>query len=95
MCYNVYTEINAQRLNEKRNKEMKKYFVVEIEEDMSAECNGSFIAESSEVMCAKSEAEVIRTLHEMLGKHLVTFSIRKATRAERRAYKLTHNICIV
>lgn len=65
---------------------MKKYYVVEIEEDISADCSG-YIVESSEIMCAKSERDIITTLHEILGEHLVTFSIRKATWAEKRAYK--------
>jgi hypothetical protein len=74
---------------------MKKYYVVEIEEDISAECDGCFIVESSEVMCAKSETEIRLALELKLGEHLVTYSIRKATWAERREYKKTHkDICI-
>lgn len=73
---------------------MKKYFVVEIEEDMSAECDGRYIAESAEIMCAKSEQDIVNLLHAMLGNHLVTYSIRPATWRERREYKKTHKICI-
>ena len=69
---------------------MKKYFVVEIEEDMSADLTGRNIVESSGIMCAECEDEIIASLYRDLGKHLVTYSIRKATWAERRAYKKSH-----
>ena len=66
---------------------MKKYYVVEVEEDISAECDGRFIVESAEIMCAKNEMDIIKTLKEMMGNHLVSFSIRKANFRERREYK--------
>lgn len=71
--------------------------MVEIEEDLSEECSGYFIVESAEVMCAESEEDIITTLKEMLGEHLVTYSIRKATWKEKRAYiaqqKLRATLC--
>lgn len=93
MCYNVYSD--SESITEKRQSEdktMKKYFVVEIEEDMTAELTGRYIVESSEIMCAESEEEIINDLEAELGKHLVTYAIRRATWKERRAYKKSHRV---
>ena len=72
---------------------MKKYYVVEIEEDITADLRG-YIVESSEVVCAESEEEIVAKLTQTLGEHLVSYSIRRATWLERLKYEKTYGSAI-
>lgn len=73
---------------------MKKYFVVEVEEDITADLRG-YIVESYEVICAESAEEIVAKLRQTLGEHLVTYHIRRATLRERREYeRVTKLPCI-
>ena len=71
-------------------KNRKKYFVAEFITDMY------FGDDESEMFHAESPEAVEREVREVLGDHLITLSVRKATWKERRHYR-RHKIqpCIV
>ena len=55
-----------------------------------------FIEDEYEMFLAESEDAVMREIMKVLGEHLIFCEVRKATWAERRAFKRTHaNPCIV
>lgn len=53
---------------------MDKYFYVEIEENVSRTLQ-PFIITHTQIMCAKSEEEVVACVRSRFGKQLVAFSV--------------------
>lgn len=68
----------------------KKYFVAEFVTDMY------FMDDEAEMFYAESPEAVEQEIKEVLGEHLISCYIRKATWAERRYYRKNKiNACIV
>jgi hypothetical protein len=70
-----------------------KLYVVEIEEDITADLSG-YYETSSAMMYAENREAIKRELEQKLGSHLIAIHIRKASWRERREYKKTHETCI-
>ena len=62
---------------------MDKYFYVEIKENVSRTLS-PFIIEHQEIMCAKSEEEVVACVRSRFGKQLVVFSVEELAKDDPR-----------